>query len=82
MSTFGGVDIKTDKRLLREFQAKVLARRSRLRPDRARAGRGSRLPRGRRGMSAMTRYERDDLHKLIRQREKVLKSAAKQRSAE
>ena len=33
-------------------------------------------------MSAMTRYERDDLHKLIRQREKVLKSAAKQRSAE
>jgi hypothetical protein len=33
-------------------------------------------------MSAMTKHERDDLHRLIRQREKVLKSAAKQRSAE
>jgi hypothetical protein len=33
-------------------------------------------------MNAMTKYERDDLHRLIRQREKVLKSAAKQRSAE
>jgi hypothetical protein len=33
-------------------------------------------------MSAMTKHERDDLHRLIRQREKVLKSAAKRRSAE
>jgi vacuolar-type H+-ATPase subunit H len=33
-------------------------------------------------MNAMTKYERDDLHRLIRHREKVLKSAAKQRSAE
>jgi hypothetical protein len=33
-------------------------------------------------MSAMTRAERDDLQRLVRQREKVLKSAAKQRSAE
>jgi hypothetical protein len=33
-------------------------------------------------MTAMTKYERDDLHRLIRQRERVLKSAAKQRSAE
>jgi hypothetical protein len=30
----------------------------------------------------MTKYEREDLQRLIRQREKVLKSAAKQRSAE
>lgn len=34
-----------------------------------------------RAMSAMTKCERDDLYRLIRQREKVLKSAAKQRSA-
>jgi hypothetical protein len=33
-------------------------------------------------MNAMTKGEREDLHRLIRQREKVLKSAAKQRSAE
>ena len=33
-------------------------------------------------MTAMTRAEREDLQRLIRQREKVLKSAAKQRSAE
>ena len=33
-------------------------------------------------MSAITRHELDDLQRLIRQREKVLKSAAKQRSAE
>ena len=33
-------------------------------------------------MSAMTKCEREDLQRLIRQREKVLKSAAKQRSAE
>jgi hypothetical protein len=33
-------------------------------------------------MSAMTRAERVDLQRLVRQREKVLKSAAKQRSAE
>jgi hypothetical protein len=33
-------------------------------------------------MSAMTRAEREDLQRLLRQREKVLKSAAKQRSAE
>jgi hypothetical protein len=33
-------------------------------------------------MSAMTRAEREDLQRLVRQREKVLKSAAKQRSAE
>jgi hypothetical protein len=33
-------------------------------------------------MSAMTRTEREDLQRLVRQREKVLKSAAKQRSAE
>jgi hypothetical protein len=31
---------------------------------------------------AMTKGERDDLQRLVRQREKVLKSAAKQRSAE
>jgi len=31
---------------------------------------------------AMTRGEREDLQRLIRQREKVLKSAAQQRSAE
>jgi hypothetical protein len=31
---------------------------------------------------AMTKGEREDLHRLVRQREKVLKSAAKQRSAE
>jgi len=31
---------------------------------------------------AMTRHEREDLQRLVRQREKVLKSAAKQRSAE
>jgi hypothetical protein len=30
----------------------------------------------------MTRAEREDLQRLVRQREKVLKSAAKQRSAE
>jgi hypothetical protein len=33
-------------------------------------------------MSAMTRAEREDLQRLVRQREKVLKSAAKQRSAD
>jgi hypothetical protein len=33
-------------------------------------------------MSAMTKGEREDLQRLIRQREKVLKSAAKQRSNE
>jgi hypothetical protein len=33
-------------------------------------------------MSAMTKCEREDLQRLVRQREKVLKSAAKQRSAE
>jgi hypothetical protein len=33
-------------------------------------------------MNAMTKGEREDLHRLVRQREKVLKSAAKQRSAE
>jgi hypothetical protein len=33
-------------------------------------------------MTAMTKYEREDLQRLVRQREKVLKSAAKQRSAE
>jgi hypothetical protein len=33
-------------------------------------------------MSAMTRVERDDLQRLVRQREKVLKSAARQRSVE
>lgn len=33
-------------------------------------------------MSAMTKGEREDLQRLIRQREKVLKSAAKQRSTE
>jgi hypothetical protein len=33
-------------------------------------------------MSGMTRSERDDLQRLVRQREKVRKSAAKQRSAE
>jgi hypothetical protein len=33
-------------------------------------------------MSAITKHERDDLQRLIRQREKVLKSAAKLRSAE
>lgn len=33
-------------------------------------------------MSSMTKYEREDLQRLVRQREKVLKSAAKQRSAE
>jgi hypothetical protein len=33
-------------------------------------------------MTAMTRSEREDLQRLIRQRERVLKSAAKQRSAE
>jgi hypothetical protein len=33
-------------------------------------------------MSAMTRAEREDLQRLVRQREKVLKSAAKQRSVE
>jgi hypothetical protein len=32
--------------------------------------------------ATMTRHERDDLQRLVRQREKVLKSAAKQRSAE
>jgi hypothetical protein len=31
---------------------------------------------------AMTRHEREDLQRLVRQREKVLMSAAKQRSAE
>src|SRR5262245_65923375 len=34
------------------------------------------------GGSTMTRGEREDLQRLVRQREKVLKSAAKQRSAE
>ena len=33
-------------------------------------------------MTAMTKHEREDLQRLVRQREKVLKSAAKQRSAE
>jgi hypothetical protein len=33
-------------------------------------------------MTAITRAEREDLQRLIRQREKVLKSSAKQRSAE
>ena len=33
-------------------------------------------------MSAMTKCEREDIQQLVRQREKVLKSAAKQRSAE
>lgn len=33
-------------------------------------------------MSAMTKGEREDLQRLIRQREKVLKSAAKLRSTE
>jgi hypothetical protein len=33
-------------------------------------------------MSAITRHELEDLQRLVRQREKVLKSAAKQRSAE
>jgi hypothetical protein len=33
-------------------------------------------------MTAMTKSEREDLQRLVRQREKVLKSAAKQRSAE
>jgi hypothetical protein len=33
-------------------------------------------------MTAMTKGEREDLQRLIRQREKVLKSAAKQRSSE
>jgi hypothetical protein len=33
-------------------------------------------------MNAITRLEREDLQRLVRQREKVLKSAAKQRSAE
>jgi|SRR5271166_2973520 len=33
-------------------------------------------------MTAMTRAEREDLQRLVRQREKVLRSAAKQRSAE
>jgi hypothetical protein len=33
-------------------------------------------------MNAMTKGEREDLQRLVRQREKVLKSAAKQRSAE
>jgi len=32
--------------------------------------------------AAMSKGEREDLHRLVRQREKVLKSAAKQRSAE
>src|SRR5262245_32687119 len=32
--------------------------------------------------SGMSRSEREDLQRLVRQREKVLKSAAKQRSAE
>jgi hypothetical protein len=30
----------------------------------------------------MTKWEREDLQRLVRQREKVFKSAAKQRSAE
>jgi len=33
-------------------------------------------------VTAMTKHEREDLQRLVRQREKVLKSAAKQRSAE
>ena len=33
-------------------------------------------------MTAMTKHEREDLQRLVRQREKVVKSAAKQRSAE
>ena len=33
-------------------------------------------------MTAMTKHEREDLQRLVRQREKVLKSAVKQRSAE
>jgi hypothetical protein len=33
-------------------------------------------------MTGMTKGEREDLQRLVRQREKVLKSAAKQRSAE
>src|SRR5262245_65559925 len=33
-------------------------------------------------MSAMTKSEREDLQRLIRQRERVLKSAAKHRTAE
>ena len=33
-------------------------------------------------MNIMTRSEREDLQRLVRQREKVLKSAAKQRSSE
>jgi len=33
-------------------------------------------------VTAMTKHEREDLERLVRQREKVLKSAAKQRSAE
>jgi hypothetical protein len=33
-------------------------------------------------MSTMTKYEREDLQRLVRQREKVLKSASKQRSTE
>src|ERR1700722_13937548 len=33
-------------------------------------------------MGMMTRSEREDLQRLVRQREKVLKSAAKQRSSE
>jgi hypothetical protein len=33
-------------------------------------------------MTAMSKHEREDLQRLVRQREKVLKSAAKQRSAE
>jgi hypothetical protein len=32
--------------------------------------------------SPMTRHEREDLQRLVRQREKALKDAAKQRSAE
>ena len=34
------------------------------------------------GPAVMTKTEREDLQRLVRQREKVLKSAAKQRSAE
>jgi hypothetical protein len=37
---------------------------------------------GRKAMNMMTRSEREDLQRLVRQREKVLKSAAKQRSSE
>jgi hypothetical protein len=33
-------------------------------------------------MSVMSKTEREDLHRLVRQRERVLKSAARQRSAE